>query len=70
LFVSDPVVASRLSAMALVNAAVNSPAWTAVQPLADRLGVTLADMAFGVFGAGIVIIAGLVWRRTRARAVK
>jgi YjbE family integral membrane protein len=48
LFVSDPVIASRLSAL--------------------ELSLDWADPAFGVLGAIIVILAGVVWRRAQAAA--
>jgi YjbE family integral membrane protein len=70
LFVSDPVIASRLSATALVNTATNSPVLAAVRRLADQLGVNLADTAFGILGAGIVILAGVAWRHARAPDTK
>jgi YjbE family integral membrane protein len=70
LFVSDPVIASRLSATALVNTATNSPVWAAARRLADQLGVNLADTAFGILGAGIVILAGVAWRHARAPDTK
>jgi YjbE family integral membrane protein len=49
LFVSDPVIASRLSAL--------------------ELSLDWADTAFGVLGAIIVILAGVVWRRAQAAAL-
>jgi YjbE family integral membrane protein len=56
LLVSDPVVASRLSATALVDSA-------AARHLAQWLSLSLADLIFGLLGAGIVILAGVAWRR-------
>jgi YjbE family integral membrane protein len=66
LLVSDPVVASRLSATALVDSA----AWGAAQHFAQRLNLNLADLIFGLLGAAIVILAGVAWRRAQATDVK
>jgi YjbE family integral membrane protein len=62
LFVSDPVVASRMSALALVNFDVNAAIF------GHQLSLRFADLAFGVLGAAIVILAGGVWRRAQAAA--
>jgi YjbE family integral membrane protein len=62
LFVSDPVVASRISAFALVNFDVNAAIF------GHQLSLRFADLAFGVLGAGIVTLAGGVWRRAQAAA--
>ncbi len=70
LLVSDPIIASGLSTMALVNTAANSPIWGAAQRLANQLGVNLVDMASGILGAGIVILAGVAWRHARAPDAK
>jgi YjbE family integral membrane protein len=66
LLVSDPVIASRLSATALVDSA----SWGAVQHFAQRLSLNLADLIFGLLGAGIVILAGVAWRRDGAADMK
>jgi YjbE family integral membrane protein len=63
LFVSDPVIASRLSATWLVDSA-------AAQHLAQWLSLNLADLVFGLLGVGIVILAGVAWRGAQARATK
>jgi YjbE family integral membrane protein len=68
LFVSDPVIESRLDALAVVNFDVNPAISAATRHFADQLGLSLAQLAFGVFGALIVILAGAAWRRARANA--
>jgi predicted tellurium resistance membrane protein TerC len=55
LFVSDPVIVSRLGALALPNFEVP-------RHFADQLSLNLADLAFGLLGALIVILAGVAWR--------
>jgi YjbE family integral membrane protein len=65
LFVSDPVIGSRLSALALVNFDVNSAVGGATRHFADQVSLNLADLGFGVLGALIVILAGVIWRRAR-----
>jgi YjbE family integral membrane protein len=70
LLVSDPLIAAGLSAMALMNTSANSPIWGGAQRLANQLGVNLVDMAFGILGAGIVILAGVAWRHARAPDAK
>jgi YjbE family integral membrane protein len=68
LFVSDPVIGSRLDALAIVNFNV-SPAFSdAARHFADQLGLSLAQLAFAAFGALIVILAGAAWRRARPDA--
>jgi YjbE family integral membrane protein len=49
LFVSDPVIASRISALAL----------------AFQHSLDFADIAFEVLGATIVVLAGIIWRRAQ-----
>jgi YjbE family integral membrane protein len=66
LFVSDPVIGSRLCASARVNVEVNSEIWGATRQFAYRLSLDMADLAFGVLGAIIVILVGVAWRRARA----
>jgi YjbE family integral membrane protein len=68
LFVSDPVTESRLSALALVNLDVDSAILGAPRRLADQLSLNLADLAFGLLGALIVILAGAVWRHAQPAA--
>jgi YjbE family integral membrane protein len=70
LFVGDPIIASRLSAMAPANIAVNSPIWGAAQRFADHLSLNPANLVFGLLGAGIVILAGSAWRHARAPDTK
>jgi len=62
LFVSDPVIASRLDALAVVNIDVNSAIPAAMRHFADQLSLNPAELAFGVAGALIVILAGALWR--------
>jgi YjbE family integral membrane protein len=62
LFVSDPVVASRMSVFALANFDVSAAIF------GYQLSLRFADLAFGVLGAGIVILAGGAWRRAQAAA--
>jgi YjbE family integral membrane protein len=66
LFVSDPVIGSRLSASARVNVEMNSAFWGATRQFTYQLSLDMADLAFGVLGAIIVILAGVAWRRARA----
>jgi YjbE family integral membrane protein len=66
LFVSDLVIESRLDALAIVNLNVNPAISEATRPFADQLGLSLPQLAFGVLGALIVILAGVAWRRARA----
>jgi YjbE family integral membrane protein len=61
LFVSDPVIESRLSAHALGDSAILG--WP--RRFADQLSLSLADLAFGLLGALIVIIAGAAWRHAQ-----
>jgi YjbE family integral membrane protein len=68
LFVSDPVIATRVSAIGLVNFDVNAAISGATQHFAYQISLNLADLAFEVLGASIVIIAGAVWRRAQAAA--
>jgi YjbE family integral membrane protein len=68
LFVSDPVIESRLSALALANFDVDSPILGGPRRLADQLSLNLADLAFGLLGALIVILAGAVWRHAQPAA--
>jgi YjbE family integral membrane protein len=65
LFVSDPIIASRLDALAVANFDVNSAIPAAMRHFADQLSLNLAELAFGVSGALIVILAGAVWRSFR-----
>jgi YjbE family integral membrane protein len=67
LFVSDPVIESRLSAL-MVNFDVNSPVLGAPRHFADAMSLNLADLAFGLLGALIVILAGAAWRHARPAA--
>jgi YjbE family integral membrane protein len=68
LFVSDPVIGPRLDGLAIVSFDVNPALLEATRNFADQLGLSLAQLGFGVFGALIVILAGAVWRRARADA--
>jgi YjbE family integral membrane protein len=63
LFVSDPVIASRMGALAEMN--FDAATFGATQQLASQLSLELKDIVFGVLGAVIVIVAGLVWRRAQ-----
>src|SRR5258708_816433 len=65
LFVSDPVIGSRLSALAAlgnVDAAISE----ATRHFGYQVNLNLADLAFGLLGALIVILAGVAWRRAQA----
>jgi YjbE family integral membrane protein len=66
LFVSDPVIASQVSAHALMDLDGNAGFLGATRRLAHQLGFDLADLAFGLLGAVIVILAGAAWRRMQA----
>jgi YjbE family integral membrane protein len=68
LFVSDPVIESRLDALASVNFDVNPALSEATRRFADQLGMSLAQLAFAASGALIVILAGAAWRRARVGA--
>jgi predicted tellurium resistance membrane protein TerC len=68
LFVSDPVIGSRLSALALVNVDVDSAIWGAPRQFAYQMSLNLADLGFGLLGAVIVILAGVIWRRAQPDA--
>jgi YjbE family integral membrane protein len=69
LFVSDPVIESRLSALVLTGFAANSAMLEAIlgamRHFAGQLSLSLAELAFGVLGAVSVILAGALWRRAR-----
>jgi YjbE family integral membrane protein len=65
LFVSDPVIAARLDAAVVANFEVISVMAGALRHLAAQLGLSLAELTFGVSGALIVILAGAIWRRAR-----
>jgi YjbE family integral membrane protein len=68
LFVSDPVIESRLGALAHVNFDVDSAIPEATRDFAYHLGLNLANLGFGVLGAFIVILAGALWRHARRDA--
>ena len=68
LLVSDPVVASRMSALAAVHLDVNSAILEATRHFADQLSLNLTELVFGTLGAIVVIAAGAIWRRARAVA--
>jgi YjbE family integral membrane protein len=68
LFVSDPVIEARLSALVLANFDGNSALWAATRHFAHQVSLNLADLAFGLLGAAMVILAGAVWRRARPAA--
>jgi YjbE family integral membrane protein len=68
LFVSDPVIASRLDAFAVASFAAISAMAGPMRHFAAELGMSLAELAFGILGALIVILAGAIWRRVRADA--
>ncbi len=65
LFVSDPVVASRLSATAILGIDANSAISEAAARFRHWMSLDLADLAFGTLGACLVILVGLVWRGHR-----
>jgi YjbE family integral membrane protein len=65
LFVSDPVIESRLSVLDLTRFDVTSAISGAVRHFADQVGLSLAELVFGTLGALIVILAGAMWRRAR-----
>jgi YjbE family integral membrane protein len=65
LFVSDPVIESRLSVLGLTDFDLNSAVSGAVRHFADQVGLSLAELVFGALGALIVILAGAMWRRAR-----
>lgn len=65
LFVSDPVVATRLDAFAGANFEIIAAVAGAMRHFAAELGLSLAELAFGILGALIVILAGAIWRRAR-----
>jgi YjbE family integral membrane protein len=66
LFVSDPAVAGRVSALAQTNPAADSAIWGAAQHFAHQLNLDLAELACGALGAIIVIVAGMFWRHAQA----
>jgi YjbE family integral membrane protein len=66
LFVSDPVIASRLQALDLRSFDVDSAISGATPRFAHEVGLNLAELAFGVLGALIVIVAGALWRHVRS----
>jgi YjbE family integral membrane protein len=68
LLVSDPAIESPLSASAVTNFEVNSAIAGALRHFADQLGLSLAELAFGVSGALIVILAGALRRRSARRS--
>jgi YjbE family integral membrane protein len=68
LFVSDPVIAARVSAVALVNFDVNAAFFAATRTFAYQVSLNLADLGFGLLGAVVVILAGVVWRRAQPDA--
>ena len=68
LFVSDPVIESRLGALAHVNFDLDSAIPEATRDFAYHLGLNLANFGFGVLGAFIVILAGALWRHARRDA--
>jgi YjbE family integral membrane protein len=66
LFVSDPVIASRLQALDLRSFDVDSAISGATPHFAYEVGLNLAELAFGVLGALIVFVAGALWRHARS----
>ena len=58
LFVSDPVIASRVHGLLDANSMIPG----ATRDFAHRLSLNLAELGFGVLGALIVILAGVLWR--------
>jgi YjbE family integral membrane protein len=66
LLVSDPVIAAGLDAVAVANFEVAPAMAGAMRQFAAEVGLSLAELAFGVLGALIVILAGVLWRRVRA----
>ena len=65
LFVSDPVVETRLHALAIARFDAISAMAGPMRHFAAELGLSLAELAFGMLGALIVLLAGAVWRRAR-----
>jgi hypothetical protein len=61
LLVSDPVIASRVHG--LLDFDVNSMIPGATRDFVHRLSLDLPELGFGVLGALIVILAGVIWRR-------
>jgi YjbE family integral membrane protein len=65
LFVSDPVIATRLDAFVTANVETISAMAGATRHFAAEIGLSLAELAFGILGALIVILTGAIWRRAR-----
>jgi YjbE family integral membrane protein len=63
LFVSDPVLASRLSAIAQINIDLNSALTGAAQHSSYQMSLDLLDVAAGTVGALLVLIVGSLWRK-------
>jgi YjbE family integral membrane protein len=68
LFVSDPVIESRMSALAPVNFDMNSAISEATRHFGFEVSLNLVDFGFGLLGAFVVILAGVAWRHAQADA--
>jgi YjbE family integral membrane protein len=66
LFVSDPVIESRLGAS--VPAALNSAISEATRQFGYQVNLKVVDLGFGLLGALIVLLAGAAWRRRQSDA--
>jgi hypothetical protein len=66
--VSDPVVAARLSALAAVHLDLDTTLFGATRSFAYQTDLNLGQLASGLLGAVVVILAGALWRRARAGA--
>ena len=68
LLVSDPVVAARMSALAAVHLDLDTALFGATRSFAYQSDLNLGQLASGLLGAVVVILAGALWRRARADA--
>jgi YjbE family integral membrane protein len=68
LLVSDPVVTARLSALAVVHLDLDTVFFGATRNFAYQTDLNLGQLASGLLGAVVVILAGAFWRHTRADA--
>jgi YjbE family integral membrane protein len=64
LFVSDPVIGSRLGIPATLNSAISE----ATRQFGYQVNLNLVDLGFGLLGALIVLLAGAAWRRKQSDA--
>jgi YjbE family integral membrane protein len=65
LFVSDPIIEARLSALALMDFDGNSVILGPTRHFVHQLNLNLTDVAFGALGATVVIVAGALWRHAQ-----